>query len=495
MIDLAAILAGIGAAAALLARSPRELNLGLALTLAGAAWLAASTLSGDALPRISPVLIVLLAVGLTGLAVATWALVRWPVAILPALLFAAPLRLPIAADPSSPLLFEFVQGGGVGRLYPLYAMLAPALCATLWRANRRTVPFAALPRPITWPAAGLLALATFSIIWTFEPVATADLLIFFWLPFVLLFTVAARTPLDGRSEQALATILIATATVVAVLGVWQAISQDLLFYTEQLAVVNERGPLFRVTGIFQDPSHFGRYLTIAIVLVFVVLWLDRLRLAWGAVLIALLGAGLLFSYSQSSMVALVVAVLAATLMLGDRAARRLATAACATAVLAGIGLAVAFALADEQGLADQSRSRYRLVADTAAVALDHPVIGVGLGAQPAVTQTEQDPGLSEDRNVSHTTPLTVAAELGVLGLGFYLTLLAGTVVVVRRLLRERRGLGAALGAALLVLLVHSFLYAGFFDNPLVWGALGLTAGAASRLRADRRPASRTGVPA
>lgn len=495
MIDLAAILAGIGAAAALLARSPRELNLGLALTLGGAAWLAAETLGGRALPPISPLLIAALVVGLGGLALATWVLARWPIAILPALLLAAPLRLPIAADGSSALLFEFVHGGGLGRLYPLYAVLIPGLCATLWRVNRQTVPFTLLPRPIAWPAAALLALATFSILWTFEPAATADLLIFFWLPFVLLFTVAARTPVSGCSERVLTTILIATATVFALLGVWQAISQNLLFYTEQLAVVNERSALFRVTGVFQDPSHFGRYLVIAIVLVFVVLWLDRLRLVWGALLIVALGAGLFFSYSQSSMVTLVVAVLAAALMLGDHATRRIAAVLCTVTALAGVGAGISLAVIDEPGVTDSSRSRFRLAADTAAVALAHPLIGVGLGSQPAVTRTEQDSGLSEDRNVSHTTPLTVAAELGALGLGLYFALLAGAAVAVRRVLSERRGLGAALGAVLLALVVHSFLYAGFFDNPLVWGALGLLAGAASGLRADLVRRSGTSVPA
>ena len=481
MIDLAAILAGIGVAAALLARSPRGLNLGLALTLAGAAWLAASTLSGDALPSISPLLIALLTVGLLGLALATWVLVRWPVAILPALLLAAPLRLPVAADPSSPLLFEFVQGGGLGRLYPLYAVLLPALCATVWRCGRGITPFGPLPRAIAVPAAGLLALAALSIVWTFEPAATADLLIFFWLPFVLLFTIAARTPLDRSAGRLLAGILIAGGSLFALLGIWQAITEDLLFYTEELAIVNRSGPLFRVTGIFQDPSHFGRYLAIAIVLVFVLLWLDRLRLAWGVALTALLGAGLFFSYSQSSMVALVIAVLAVALLLGDPSAKRVAAALCVVALIGAV--AATIVLAGDDRLGDITRSRARLALDTAAVAWAHPIIGVGLGAQPAVTRTEQGSGLNEERNVSHTTPLTVAAELGALGLGLYIALLAGAVAALRRIGTERRGLAAALGTVLLALFAHSLLYAGFFDNPLVWGTLGLTAGAATSLGA------------
>ena len=35
---------------------------------------------------------------------------------------------------------------------------------------------------------------------------------------------------------------------------------------------------------------------------------------------------------------------------------------------------------------------------------------------------------------------------------------------------------------LLVLFVHSLLYAGFFEDPLTWGVFGLTAAALSRDR-------------
>jgi hypothetical protein len=43
--------------------------------------------------------------------------------------------------------------------------------------------------------------------------------------------------------------------------------------------------------------------------------------------------------------------------------------------------------------------------------------------------------------------------------------------------REDRVLGIGLGVVLLGLFVHSLLYAGFFEDPLTWGLLGVAAAA------------------
>ena len=91
---------------------------------------------------------------------------------------------------------------------------------------------------------------------------------------------------------------------------------------------------------------------------------------------------------------------------------------------------------------------------------------------------EQNPDQSVERNASHTTAVTVAAELGLIGFLAYLALLVGTAVVLVRLRARAEPLALGAGSVLLVLLVHSFFYGGFFDNPIVWGAIGLVAGAA-----------------
>jgi len=52
--------------------------------------------------------------------------------------------------------------------------------------------------------------------------------------------------------------------------------------------------------------------------------------------------------------------------------------------------------------------------------------------------------------------------------------LAGATKALAVLLRRRdRALGIGLGAVFLVLFVHSLFYAGFFEDPLTWGVLGV----------------------
>lgn len=484
MTEIAAVAGALGSALLLLARGPRELAGGAVVVVAAAAGLAAGTIAGglpspSAMIAAAGIVAVLLA-----LALGTAVFIRYPCAMTPALLAVAALRLPLAADASNPLIFAFVREGGLGRLYPLYAVLAPALCATLWRALRHR-RFRRLSAEIAIPAAVLVALACLSAIWSADPAGTADALIFFWLPFVLLLGVVAQGPIGARLGRTLAIVLVVSASAFAAIGVWQALTEQLFFYTSQLAVVNEHGPLFRVTSVFQDPSHYGRYLVLGIAVVFVALWLARLRVAAGAALLLLMAAGLYVSYSQSSMVSMVVVLLALALVAGDRASRRVTVVVCVAIALAGVGGLIYGAAGGH--LDDFTRERSRLAIDTAQVALAHPLGGVGLGAQALVTRAEQNPAQNVDRNASHTTAVTVAAELGLIGFLAYLALLAGTAIVLVRLRARDEPLALGAGSVLLVLLVHSFFYGGFFDNPIVWGAIGLAAGAGALPARDPAP--------
>jgi O-antigen ligase len=104
---------------------------------------------------------------------------------------------------------------------------------------------------------------------------------------------------------------------------------------------------------------------------------------------------------------------------------------------------------------------------------NHPLVGVGIGGQPQASKDEAKTELSAKRDRSHTTPLTVAAELGLLGLIVYAALLAGASRLLVQLTRESRALGLAGGAVFLALFVHSLFYAGFFEDPIVWGVMAL----------------------
>jgi O-antigen ligase len=263
-------------------------------------------------------------------------------------------------------------------------------------------------------------------------------------------------------------------------AIWQAASERLLFFTVSLEQANELGAIFRVTSAFQDPNHLGRHLVLAIGVVLVLAWAARLATGAALALLALLGTGLWFTYSQSSAVALAVVALAVAMVMADGRARRvLATTAAAGAVAAVVAVAALVAA----GSADSVTSdRSTLVTDTAAVAAKHPLVGVGVSGQPAATREQEAPEATKLQNVSHTTPLTVAAELGVVGVAAFVALMAGAIRLLVELARSDRALGLGIAAVLLGLLVHSLFYAGLFENPITWGALGVAAAAVARHR-------------
>ena len=134
-------------------------------------------------------------------------------------------------------------------------------------------------------------------------------------------------------------------------------------------------------------------------------------------LIALLWTGLYFSYSQSSLAALFVAVLAISAIAGSRGVRMAVAAVTAVLLLAGTGLVVHEALDTSVRRATSDRSRR--VELTARVFAEHPIAGVGIGSQPLASQQLSERSGPKPNFVSHATPVTVAAELGVIGLLAY----------------------------------------------------------------------------
>jgi O-antigen ligase len=108
---------------------------------------------------------------------------------------------------------------------------------------------------------------------------------------------------------------------------------------------------------------------------------------------------------------------------------------------------------------------------------NHPLVGVGVGAQPVASRLEAARRTAATRNASHTTPLTVAAELGAVGFVAYLAFLGGAFGLLRRLARGQRVLATSLAALFFTLIVHSLFYSGFFEDPIVWGIVAVAAAA------------------
>src|SRR5439155_25373681 len=180
-------------------------------------------------------------------------------------------------------------------------------------------------------------------------------------------------------------VAIRLGVLFALIGLWQAATQKLFFFAPNLEVSNANTDYFRVTSLFGDPSLYGRHLLLALGVVLALLATRRLEPRLGIPLLAVMWAGLLFSFSQSSMTALVVVALAIALATGDRAVRGAVGGVAAVAVLAVVGYA-AVQLATGSSLNHLTSDRTKRVQETVRVIEHHPVVGVGIGGQPRASR-------------------------------------------------------------------------------------------------------------
>jgi len=401
-----------------------------------------------------------------GLVVATavvlalaYGFVRRPEVVPVAVLLAAPFRLPVDLGSQHAFL-----------LLPLYGVLAAASLALLARAWRGPVP--EMPRVLAVALAAFVALDAASLLWSMDMQQGSIGLTFFVFPFVALTAIVARAPVAPWLGRALGATLVGLACIFAAIGLWQEWTRT-VFFAQDLRVANTYASFFRVTSVFKDPSIYGRHLVLAIAIVLVALWLGRVGLAVAVLVVAFVFAGLYFSYSQSSMLVLFAVALVTGLLLADRRSRLILAVVAAVAVV-GAG-AVAVNAARDHSLRHATSGRSRLVTITWTVIRNHPIAGVGIGGQPVASRAEAKTGFAARRDASHTTPLTVTAELGTLGVLVYLGLLAAAAWTLRVAIERRRALGLGLATAFFVLLLHSLFYSGFFEDPIMWGVLGLAA--------------------
>jgi O-Antigen ligase len=459
----AAVVGALGVVLVLLARGRWPLLAGFVVLGAAEAMLGAALVPRSDLrlvverPAIAGAAVAGIAVVLAAAAV----FVRNPPLGTVALLLAAPFRIPVEIGQTEAFL-----------LLPLYVVLAAAVLAFAARLLRGD-PVPALHPLVAWPATVLICMLAVSALWSRDLRAGSIQLAFFLFPFAALLAVVGRTPFPSWLPRTLAYALVGIASVFALIGLWQAWTER-IFFARDLEVANAYTSFFRVTSLFKDPSAYGRHLVIAIAVVLVVLWLGRVHVLAAAAAIALLFAGLYFSYSQSSLVTLFVVTVAITLVAADQRTRQIVAAACVVCVLVGAS-AVAVTVRDESPQKFTS-GRSNLIRNTTEVFLRHPVAGVGVGGQPRASREEVNPNSLAERNTSHTTPLTVAAEVGVIGLAAYVAFLLGAAWLLLETSRRNRALGLGLAAVFLVLVVHSLVYSGFLEDPITWATLALGSG-------------------
>ena len=464
--EIAALVGALGAVLALITRGGVFPLTGLGLlgvATGGLAW----ALVGDDDIRLllgDPAGIALVAVGVVTVILGAVPLARYPAVVPVALLAAAPFRVPVQLGSDEAFL-----------LLPLYLVIAASVLALAYRILRGERP----PPPpflLALPLAAFVTMASTSFLWTWDERAGGIALGFFVFPFVAGLATIARSPIANWLPRALLVTLVALGTVFAAIGIWQAHTRT-LFFGRDVEVANAYTSFFRVTSLFKDPSLYGRYLVVPIAVLLVAILVRRSRtIDWvvATAFVAFLFVGLFYSYSQSSFVALFVVTFAVAIVGADGRTRIVLLACALVATLAAAS--VAGAAIGGRSAKDVTSGRSRLVEVTLDAFRERPVAGVGVGGQPRASSEIVRKG-SPSRNASHTSPLTVLAELGVIGFAVYVWLLAATFWGLVLVSRTDRDFAIGLGAVLLALVVHSLLYAGFFEDPLTWGVIGLTAAA------------------
>jgi putative inorganic carbon (HCO3(-)) transporter len=455
------VLGALGLAVLVVARD-RTLRLAvLGATLVGGAILVVTLRpeGNDALLGVAAVAGGAAAVGLASL------FLRWPWLLPMATLACAPARVPVK-----------VGGEEANLLLPLYLVVLAGMLAFAWELlydDGRTRELG----PLAWPLAAFLAWAGVSLLWSDGARLGAVSLAAFYLPFGLLALLLARLPWQRRWLKALTVELIAMAAVFAGVGIYQWVTRD-VFWNPKVIVSNAYAPFYRVNSLFWDPSIYGRFLVVAILVALVaVLYGARRDAIIAAVAVVALWIGLVFSFSQSSFVALVAGVLGAIALSWERRAV-LALGVTAVALLAA-GFVVPSVRAEILDNTDRATgNRSSLVTEGLRIAADHPLGGVGLGGfKSAYGERVGFRAADPARAASHNTPVTVAAELGIPGVLLFAWLVATALwLPFRRASRSFAGRASlCFGLALLAILVHSLFYNAFFEDPMSWGLLGLTA--------------------
>jgi O-antigen ligase len=423
--------------------------------------------------------------GLALVCALAWLMARRPAA-LPVLAVAAlPFRIPLSAGGSTASL-----------LVPLYLVVAAGVLAYAvprLRGDDDDAPFA--PRMLEWLLAGTLVLYAVQSAWSSDFEKALQQVAFFYVPFALLFCLLREVDWTPRLIAGCLGVLIALAVVFVGIGFVEYARKE-LFLNPKVITANQFEDFFRVNSLFFDPNIYGRFLAM-VMLGVTALLLTRARPAEVLACAGLLGilwAGLLVTFSQSSFAALLagLAVLAAL-----RWSMRWALTVAAAVVVAGVIFVIAApgALRLDLGSpasADKATSgRADLIAGGARLFSDKPVLGYGSASFAREFRRHEHSSSRRAASASHTIPVTVAAEQGVIGLAVYLALL---VAALARLFAGARGGSAARGfvaAAFVGLLVHTMLYAAFLEDPLTWTLLGVgtALAAAPRVRVRERSAA------
>ncbi len=336
------------------------------------------------------------------------------------------------------------------------------------------------PRGVEWLLLAAVGLYVLQATYSTDHGKAAENIAFFYVPFGLLFLLLR----DVRWTRALLLRCLGVAVVLAILfaGVgFVEYSRKSLLLNPKVVAANQYDNYFRVNSVFFDPSIYGRFLALVMLAVTTaVLWSRRRReVLIGAGVLAWLLAGLVTSFSESSIVALLLGLAVLAAYRWDVLATVYASAALlaiAAVVLLAAPSSLHFGLKGSGGGANNATSgRANLVSGGLHLFAGRPLEGYGSGSFETEYKRHAAKANASSENAtsaSHTIPITVAAEQGVLGLAVYVALLLCAFVVLFR------GAGRsppriAIAACFAALVLHTWTYADFLEDPLTWTLLAL----------------------
>ncbi len=418
---------------------------------------------------------------------------RRPMVIAPLAILTLPFRIPIdAGGTTSNLLVPLYLVVAAGSL----AWIGPVL---LGRGDFPSGPEEPPPQPskapapqeppltpaatrASWRSASLAdwvcrLLALYVVLYGIQAVYSSDFekalqqMVFFYVPFALLFQLLRGISWTPRLLRDCLVLLAALAVVFSLIGFVEYATKTIIL-NPKLVVQNDLHTYFTVNSVFFDPDIFGRFLALVMILLAVLLLYDRPRREQLAAVLVLivLWACLVLTLSRSSLGAVLVglAVLAA---LRWKPSRALVVAV----VVIGLGAAAVAAspttFGVNQGVNGASSGRGGLVSGGLSLFAQRPVAGYG-SASFVTEYRNHHRATATSLSASHTIPVTIAAEQGVIGELAYLALV---VVALVCLLRRSRGdpVRSAIGAAFTALIFHTMLYADFLEDPITWTLLGI----------------------
>jgi O-antigen ligase len=445
------------------------------------AWVPATTLSSG---------LVFTAVGAAVLVVPLALLMRRDERLFPLLaLLALPFRLPVATG-----------GRTVNLLIPLYIVVAAGTLAHLLPRAREALTRAragggaralrrelrppgtwrewVTPRGLQWLLLASVVLYSVQALYSSDVAKAGQNVAFFYVPFTLLFFLLRDVRWTRELLLACLGVAVVLAVVLAGIG-FVEYGRKSLFLNPRVVAANQYDNYFRVNSLFFDPNIYGRFLALVMIAVTViVLWDGRRRdVLVSAGVLAWLLAGLITSFSQSSVAALLLglAVLAAW-----RWALRPTLYAAAALVALALAIALAapsslhFGLKGSSGSASNATSgRTKLIQGGLDLFAERPLQGHGSGSFERAYEHHNLRASSQNAtSASHTIPVTVAAEQGLIGLALYAALLISAFAVLFS------GAGRsppriAIAACFSALVLHTWTYADFLEDPLTWTLLGI----------------------